>query len=169
MQTYLVALSLLSSSIKWSGLPMRDVSIQWSQFLNLYKLYNVYCILFGNMQCRDKFIKISWRKTTLLLPPAWIMMLLRFRVGLSLYVIPKHALWDVEDLKDYCLLSKVSTLNKCKQTGWHLSPHRQAPGFPNGWMKKSIWHGCPLYDWEDHMCTINQVLEKLPFWELFKT
>ena len=31
-----------------------------------------------------------------MLPPVWIMVLIHFRVGLSLYVIPKWASWELE-------------------------------------------------------------------------
>jgi hypothetical protein len=36
------------------------------------------------------------RKITPMLPPTWIMLLLRFRVGSSLYVIPKRVLQELE-------------------------------------------------------------------------
>ena len=38
-------------------------------------------------------------------------MLLHFRVGLHLYVIPKLNIRESEGPEDYCLLSKVNTLN----------------------------------------------------------
>ena len=45
-----------------------------------------------------------------------LMTSLHFSVGLSLYVIPKWALQELE-----CLLSKVNTLNMHRQDSWHLS------------------------------------------------
>lgn len=62
------------------------------------------------------------RKTTLMLPPAWIMMLLHFLVCLRLHVIPNGALRELEAPDNYCLLSRVNTLNGCGQPSWHLSP-----------------------------------------------
>jgi hypothetical protein len=68
------------------------------------------------------------RKMRLMSPPMWIMVLLHFRVGLSLYKIPKRVLWGlVGPLEDYCLLSKVSTLNMHEQANQHLSPPRVSP------------------------------------------
>ena len=40
--------------------------------------------------------KMNERKTTPMLPLVWIMVLIHFQVGLSLYVIPKHALRELE-------------------------------------------------------------------------
>ena len=41
-----------------------------------------------------------------MLPAVWIMVLLHFQVDLSLYIILKRALQELEGPKDYCLLSK---------------------------------------------------------------
>ena len=44
---------------------------------------------------------------------------------------------NCEALNNYCLLSKVNTLNMCKQAGPYLSPQKQALGFPHGSLKLS--------------------------------
>ena len=50
-----------------------------------------------------------------------MVLMLRFRVGLTLYVIPKRAFRYLRGSEDYELLSKANTLN---QAGRHLSPSR---------------------------------------------
>ena len=66
------------------------------------------CIEFGNTLIRN-----TLRKTTLMLPIVWIMVLLHFWVDLSLHVISKGELQELKN--NYCLLSKVITLNMHKQ------------------------------------------------------
>ena len=63
-------------------------------------------------------------------------------------------------VKDYCLLSQVNTLNRCRQATWHPPPQGQALRFPHGWLKISGSPKHPPYNWVDHRvgCTRNQVL-----------
>ena len=75
-------------------------------------------------------------------------------------------------LEEYCLLSKVNTLNGRGQAGLHLSPpRRQAPWFPRGWLEISGSLEHPDYDWVDNRwvrCTRNQVLGRSPIWALIR-
>ena len=89
------------------------------------------------------------RKTTPMLPLAYIKVLLHFQVDPSLYVIPKLTFQELGAPKDYCLLLMVNTLNGHKQAGWHLSKGK-APRFRQGWLKTSNSHGYPHYYWVDH-------------------
>ena len=59
----------------------------------------------------------------------WIMVLLHLQVGLYMfvYLIPKHASWELECSIDYCLLSKGNTLARHGQASLHLSPLRASP------------------------------------------
>ena len=63
------------------------------------------------------------RKTTPMLPPTWIMVLPHFRVGVSvsLYVIPKQALRELEAPQRLLPPFKVNTLNGHEQSGRDLS------------------------------------------------
>ena len=59
---------------------------------------------------------------TMLLPPAWIMVLLHFRVGLSLYVIQNRHYKNKKAPEDYHLLLKVNTLNGHGQANYTYLP-----------------------------------------------
>jgi hypothetical protein len=55
------------------------------------------------------------------------MVLLHLRVGLYLYVIPERDYKNLKVSDVHGLFLKVKTLNKCRQTGRHLSPPRASP------------------------------------------
>ena len=55
------------------------------------------------------------------------MVLLQFLVGLSLYIIPKQILKELEDPKDYSLLSEVKSLNE--QGTYELGNRREGQGY----------------------------------------
>ena len=73
----------------------------------------------------------------LMFPPMWIKVLLHFQVGLTLYVMPKRALWQLEKPWWLFFLPKVSTLNEHKQVGRHLSPPRVITNVPT-WLVGNI-------------------------------
>ena len=88
---------------------------------------------------------------------------LHLRVGVSLFVILKHASQELEGTWRLLLLfiQRGAPLN-----GWMSQPppnpsHGQAPSFPHGWLKC----GYPLYEW---VCIGNKVLGKSPIWALFR-
>lgn len=68
--------------------------------------------------------KSTKKKMTLMMP---------LRVGLSLYVIPKHVSRELGGLEVYCLLSKLNTFEYAQRS---LS-QRQLPRSPIGWLKVS--------------------------------
>jgi hypothetical protein len=72
------------------------------------------------------------RKMTPMLPPVWIKVFLHFRVGLSLYVILKRALWE---LKAQRLLPPVEGDQTSRLAP--ISSKGEAPKFPDGWLKLS--------------------------------
>lgn len=69
------------------------------------------------------------RKMTPMLPPVWIMQLLQFRLGSSLYVILR--ITRIRGPQRLLPLLKVNALNGCRQANWHLSPQGQACRFPH--------------------------------------
>ena len=97
--------------------------------------------------------KMGKERQTITLPPAWIMVLLHFRVGLSLYVILKHVAWELEGSWRLLLppFSKVNTLNGCGQAApVPISPKGQASRLPHSWLKNIRFIEIPHYDWGDH-------------------
>ena len=81
------------------------------------------------------------------------MVLLHFRVGASLDVIPKQALRDPDD---YCLLSKVNL------------PQGQAPRCPHGWLRTSLVHpDTPIMIRWTLRCTGNQSATKITHLSIF--
>ena len=86
----------------------------------------------------------TWKATSML-PPAWLMVFLTFWVGLSLYESRNRHYKNWGATKDYCLLSKVNTLNsQDKPAGTNL-PQGLAPRFPRDWLKMYISHKNPHY------------------------
>ena len=77
------------------------------------------------------------RKMTLILPPVRVMVLLQFQAGLSLYVIPKRALQELEGPQRLLHPFGGEHFNKWGQAHRHLSPQWQAPMFPHGWLEIS--------------------------------
>ena len=88
------------------------------------------------------------RKTTLMLPLAWIMVLLHFQVALSLNVFLIRAYcWLKGPPKTTASFQRWTPWTHVdKPTGVYL-PQGQAPRFPDGWLKMSGSLGYPHYDW----------------------
>ena len=84
------------------------------------------------------------RKMTPMLRPAWSMMLLHFRVDLSLRIY-ETSITRIRALEDYYVLSKVNTLNGCRPFSKGKPPKLQ-----HGWMNISSSPGYSHNDWVGH-------------------
>ena len=82
------------------------------------------------------------RKTTLILPPAWIMVLLHFQV--SLYVTLKWAWCGLEDPQQPQPPFKGEHLERARTSGpVPISSKGKAPWCPHGWLKISAFNPIP--------------------------
>ena len=79
------------------------------------------------------------------------MMLLHFRVALSLYVTPKQALRELEGPQRLLSPFKGEHLVQARTSQLPLIlPKGQAPRFPHGWLKISSSPGYPIMTGVDH-------------------
>ena len=79
------------------------------------------------------------RKMTPMLPPAWIMVLLHFWVGPSLYGFPKGKSHELKGpLKIAASFQRGAPWDGHGQAGMHLSPSRASPHVPT-WLVENIW------------------------------
>ena len=99
----------------WVGLG--NTRILTHYFLGHWCTYISFLLLVGSQHQWTPYLegKEKKMKTIVMLSPTSIMVTLRCRVGLGLYVILKQITIIRGVPKDYCLLSKVNTLNWCKQ------------------------------------------------------
>ena len=84
---------------------------------------------------RTSFYHEERRKLTHMLPVAKIIVFLHLQDGISLHVTMQHVIREAWCLQNYCLLSKVKTLNQRGQEPTHISPcisHMKTPKYDLG-------------------------------------
>ena len=108
-------------------------------------------IMISTHNLNDPYKKVI--KSTPMLPPAWTMVLLHFRVGLSLYVdFPE---WTSRESEGPW---KLQLPFKGEHVEWTWTsrpslrylPQGQASNFPHDWLKISNSLRYPPYAWVDH-------------------